>query len=67
MQQPLDRDIGRKLIEDIEQLRFQLVEKGMQYGFLHPSVQQDSRDLDKLLLQFYKLEQAVVPLEAKQK
>ncbi|MDQ0901677.1 MULTISPECIES: aspartyl-phosphate phosphatase Spo0E family protein [unclassified Paenibacillus] len=38
---------------EIEQLRGQMVSLGTAYGFLHPEVQQCSRELDQLLLQYY--------------
>lgn len=38
---------------EIEQLRGQMVSLGTTYGFLHPEVQQCSRELDQLLLQYY--------------
>jgi hypothetical protein len=39
----------------IEELRGQMVILGTEYGFLHPDVQQCSRELDQLLLQYYAL------------
>ncbi|WP_254777039.1 aspartyl-phosphate phosphatase Spo0E family protein [Paenibacillus sp. yr247] len=40
----------------IEQLRGQMVTLGNVYGFLHPDVQQCSRDLDQLILQYYAMQ-----------
>ncbi|UKS30994.1 aspartyl-phosphate phosphatase Spo0E family protein [Paenibacillus sp. HWE-109] len=40
---------------EIEQLRSQMVSLGNAHGFLHPDVQQCSRELDLLLLQYYAL------------
>jgi hypothetical protein len=44
-----------KLCNEIEQIRSRMVVLGTQYGFLHPDVQQCSRQLDELLLEFYVL------------
>nr|WP_240159873.1 aspartyl-phosphate phosphatase Spo0E family protein [Paenibacillus aceris] len=40
----------------IEQLRDQMVTLGTEFGFMHPDVQQCSRELDQLLLQYYAIQ-----------
>ncbi|EPD89667.1 Spo0E family sporulation regulatory protein-aspartic acid phosphatase [Paenibacillus chitinolyticus] len=65
MQQSEEWECRQKLDVRIEQLRSQMVENGMKYGFLHPSVQHDSRRLDKLILRYYQLERGESPLETK--
>ncbi|WP_346010369.1 aspartyl-phosphate phosphatase Spo0E family protein [Paenibacillus sp. SYP-B3998] len=40
---------------EIEQLRGKMILLGNVHGFLHPAVQQCSRQLDQLLLQFYEI------------
>lgn len=42
-----------KIVVEIERMREQMVELGIHHGFLHPKVQACSRELDKLLLQYY--------------
>ncbi|MCZ8522380.1 aspartyl-phosphate phosphatase Spo0E family protein [Paenibacillus mucilaginosus] len=41
------------LSREIEKLREQLVTLGIRFGLMHPEVQQCSRQLDELLLQYY--------------
>ncbi|MGG1517473.1 aspartyl-phosphate phosphatase Spo0E family protein [Paenibacillus oryzisoli] len=41
------------LCHRIEQLRHQMVSLGTAHGLLHPDVQQCSRDLDLLLVQYH--------------
>lgn len=49
-------ELQERLDIAIEQLRGQMVTLGTEYGFLHPEVQQCSRELDKLLLQYYAIQ-----------
>ncbi|MDD9271310.1 Spo0E family sporulation regulatory protein-aspartic acid phosphatase [Paenibacillus sp. GCM10023248] len=48
-------ELQERLDIAIETLREQMVTLGTEYGFLHPEVQQCSRELDQLLLQYYAL------------
>ena len=49
-------ELQERLDIAIEQLRGQMVALGTEYGFLHPEVQQCSRELDQLLLQYYAIQ-----------
>ncbi|MFC3842240.1 Spo0E family sporulation regulatory protein-aspartic acid phosphatase [Paenibacillus sp. GCM10012304] len=49
-------ELQERLDIAIEQLRGQMVALGTEHGFLHPEVQQCSRELDQLLLQYYAIQ-----------
>ncbi|BFT69828.1 MULTISPECIES: aspartyl-phosphate phosphatase Spo0E family protein [Paenibacillus] len=49
-------ELQERLDIAIEQLRDQMVALGTEYGFLHPEVQQCSRELDQLILQYYAMQ-----------
>ncbi|MFN0224977.1 MULTISPECIES: aspartyl-phosphate phosphatase Spo0E family protein [Paenibacillus] len=50
---PGSLDLQASLSREIEKLREQLVTLGIRFGLMHPEVQQCSRQLDELLLQYY--------------
>jgi hypothetical protein len=43
----------KELMTEIERIRNQLILLGNRHGFLHAEVQNCSRQLDRLLVQFY--------------
>ena len=46
------------LTREIERIRVKMVQLGNHFGFHHPDVQQCSRQLDYLLMQYYKIEKS---------
>lgn len=54
---PGSSDSHLAISSEIEEVRGRLVSLGIQFGLMHPEVQQCSQQLDELLLRFYQTKQ----------